>query len=167
MDILDNFAQLNQSIRANLVWKPSITLLSSHFQQSLDDKISPNATNPTKQLVNITNFLDNTINNTISLSSFRLALAYPPNAVLEIEGFVGLAEESKVLSKLKNAALAGGTVLVTESVNKGRRLVFCCSPHHISSCVLRNWCDRLVPRIICLQPLPITVPLNACPHALS
>jgi hypothetical protein len=48
-------------------------------------------------------------------------LGYPPKAVLELENFNGLEDEKNVVSALKNAAAAGGTVLVVESVNKGRR----------------------------------------------
>jgi hypothetical protein len=52
-----------------------------------------------------------------------------PNAVLEIEGYLGLAEEkNNVLNVLKSAATAagagaGGMILVTNSVKTGRRLV--------------------------------------------
>jgi hypothetical protein len=128
--------QLNQSITDNLVWGThSICIFPSHFEQSLDNKISPNATNLTKQLVDVANFLDDSLRNSISLSSFQLALGYPPNAVLEIEGYLGLAEENNVLNVfLKSAVAAGGMILVTNLVKTGRRLVMfkivvmkCCS----------------------------------------
>ena len=124
MDVLDNLTQLNQSIIDNLTWKPSICIYSSHFEQSLDNKINPNATNLNRQEVDVANFLDDSLCNSISLTSFRIALGYPPNAVLEIEGYLGLGEENNVLNMLKSAAAAGGTVLITNSVKtKRRRLV--------------------------------------------
>jgi hypothetical protein len=59
--------------------------------------------------------------------------------MLEIEGYLGLSEEGKVLTLLKSAAAAGGTVLVTHSVkNKAGRLVISvivvtnCSSHAFS-----------------------------------
>lgn len=45
-------------------------------------------------------------------------LGYPPNAVLELEDFYGLDAESDVITMLRNAALAGGTVLVIGTVAK-------------------------------------------------
>jgi hypothetical protein len=128
MNVQENLTQLSQSITDSLIWKPSIKILSSHFEQSLDNTISPKTTNQTKQqLVDISNFLvdedEASLSNSVSMSCFRLALGYPPKAALEIEGYLGLAEESNVVNVLKTAAAAGGTVLVTNSVKTGRRLV--------------------------------------------
>ena len=72
--------------------------------------------------MNICDFLDEAIYNSVILSSVRCnLLKYPPNAVLELEGFHGLYDEKKLVTSLKNAAAMGGTVLVVEKVGKSSR----------------------------------------------
>lgn len=100
--------------------------MSTHFHLVADingiQEIKPSDNNNfTKLDVNISLFLDRTVSMTPYFISHRAMLEYPPNAVLEIEGFLGIDEKANVVSALKDAAAAGGTVLVVESVKKGRR----------------------------------------------
>jgi hypothetical protein len=115
--------------------------------------------------VNVAEFLDKSLKNTIPLRSFRSILArYSPKAVLEIESFFDLDEESsKVVSAWKSATAAGGNVLVFLTlVLNGRRLVYdfvkLLSPTFITSNVMNcstqlfqgiRYCtDYILPRMI-------------------
>jgi hypothetical protein len=110
-------------------WQPKICIESTHFYHpaienstSIDVCVIDKKSDQYPQLVNLALFLNPSISTAPSLSYVRSKiLGYPPNAVLQLESFYGLEEEKAVLSTLKNAAAAGGTVLVVEKIRKGGR----------------------------------------------
>jgi hypothetical protein len=119
-NVHESFAQLCGAIRDNLSWMPTISMVSTHFL--IDGNHIGANNNAKKENINIALFLlDMQASMTPDLVSHRCMLHYPRSAVLEIEGFLGIDEEANVVSTLKAAAAAGGTVLVVESVRKGRR----------------------------------------------
>jgi hypothetical protein len=120
--------QLNLAIASNSSWVPQVAIQSSHFfQTNHDDQsftIHPNYNRDIKHSVNLALFGNESLSSSPVLSSFRSTiLHYPPNSVLEIEGFLGLDEENNVINMLKESASAGGTVLVVDSVHKPKRYV--------------------------------------------
>ena len=128
--VSSNFMKLCQSIKQNETWTPSIVLKSTHFSHTTSenehvDEIHAvhNNTSSEQYTVNLSLFLDESKVNTPQLNIFRSQLLqYPPNAVLELEGFIGLdKEERDVINALKDAAAASGTILVVEPVAKSRR----------------------------------------------
>jgi hypothetical protein len=126
-----SLARVRESIESNLSWHPTIHIQSTHFYhpKSAESETHRNeicvidkATDHNTYLVNVALFLDNSISASPTLSYIRSQrLGYPPNAVLEIENFIGVEEEKNVVNVLKNAAAAGGTVLVVEKVRKSGR----------------------------------------------
>ena len=121
-NVHESFTQLCGAIRDSLSWMPTISMVSTHFLIG-GNHLRANNTNAKKESINIALFLDMTASMTPDLVFHRCILQYPCSAVLEIEGFLGIDEEAKLVSTLKAAAAAGGTVLVVESVRKGRRYV--------------------------------------------
>lgn len=126
--VTSNYIKLCQSIKQNETWTPSIKLKSTHFSHTTSeneyvDEIHAVHNNTSVQYtVNLSLFLDESKVNTPALNIFRSQLLqYPPNAVLELEGFIGLDKERDVINALKDAAAASGTVLIVESVKKSRR----------------------------------------------
>mmetsp|Transcript_14969 Transcript_14969/g.28169 ORF Transcript_14969/g.28169 Transcript_14969/m.28169 type:complete len:138 (+) Transcript_14969:367-780(+) len=114
--------------KQNETWTPSIELKSTHFSHTTSkneyvDEIHAVHNNTSVQhTVNLSLFLDESKINSPALNIFRSQLLqYPPNAVLELEGFIGLDKERDVINALKDAAAASGTILVVESVKKSRR----------------------------------------------
>jgi len=120
---------LNQAIASNSSWVPQVAIESSHFfQTNHNDKsftIHPNYNRDIKHSINLAALFGNeSLSSSPVLSSFRsTVLHYPPNSVLEIEGFLGLEEENNVINMLKESASAGGTVLVVNSVHRPNRYV--------------------------------------------
>jgi hypothetical protein len=115
---MDTLLLLKQTITSNSSWTPQFLIETTHFVQS-GSSIIPNYDKKQKNTVNLTLFGEESISLSPVLSSFRSSvLFYPPNAVLEIEGFIGLDEERSVINMLKETAALGGTVLVVDSTRK-------------------------------------------------
>jgi hypothetical protein len=131
IDSHDYWQQLRQSIGNNLSWQPAIYIRSTHFYHPLNEKevtstqdicVIDKARDQCPQLVNLALFLDVSVSNNSSLAGIRSeVLGYPPNAVLELEYFHGLEAANTIVNSLKNAAAAGGTILVVEKVRKSGR----------------------------------------------
>jgi hypothetical protein len=120
--ILTELNKLHSCITECKSWITNIEILSTHFCQDDDGQIIPNHDRVPCR-VNTSNFLCDEAASDILLQSFcSSSLKYPcSNCLIEIEGFVGVEKESDVVSYLKNAAIAGGTIIVCRDsrVSKG------------------------------------------------
>lgn len=126
-DAGDKITALCQSIKHNQTWVPNIMLTSTHFSQHLltetdTYEIHTMPGNLQQHEVNLPLFLDVSKADTPSLSIYRShVLGYPPNAVLELQSFQDLDAQNDLINSLKEAAAAGGTVLVIDSISKCQR----------------------------------------------
>jgi hypothetical protein len=123
----DCFLQLTQLIEHNQTWEPEIYIKSTHFYhpgsggEDVSSRIGVLNRGQDAQLVNVAQFLDESVFRSVTLSAFRHnVLNYPYKAVLELEGFHGIGDEKEVIQSLKNAAIVGGTILVVERVKSSR-----------------------------------------------
>ena len=120
MSLSQHLASLNDAINRSAQWVPYIPLKSSHFMTSSDGSIIENSTRKFNQ-VNLSLFITPEISSPeISSSAVHLAICnfsfhYPKNAVIQIEGFVGLDKENEVVNLLKGNAAMHGTTLTSRN----------------------------------------------------
>ena len=117
MSLSQHLASLNDAINRSAQWVPYIPLKSSHFMTSSDGSIIENSTRKFNQ-VNLSLFITPEISSSaVHTAICHFSFHYPKNAVIQIEGFVGLDKENEVVNLLKGNAAMNGTTLTSRNRN--------------------------------------------------
>ena len=117
MSLSQHLASLNDAINRSAQWVPYIPLKSSHFMTSSDGSIIENSTGKFNQ-VNLSLFITPEISSSaVHTAICNFSFHYPKNAVIQIEGFVGLDKENEVVNLLKGNAAMNGTTLTSRNRN--------------------------------------------------